>query len=164
MTTESVNKVYDILDELKIPYNKYEHNPVYTSEEANELNLPLKEKHCKNLFVRNAKGNVHYLVVLIDSKKVDLKKLSEQIGSTKLSFASAERLDKYLGLKPGSVGPFGLINDSEKSVKVVLDKDLASLEEINIHPNVNTGTVTITYGDLQKFIEWCGNSVSYVQI
>lgn len=164
MVTETEQKVYDILNELDISYTVYEHEPVYTIEELDKVNIDFHGKHCKNLFVRNRKGDVHYLIVVEESKKVDLKKLSEQIGSTTLSFASEERLFKHLGLKPGSVSPMGLINNSDKRVKVVIDKDLADLDCIGVHPNVNTVTVALSYDDLQKFLNWCGNDLQYIKI
>jgi Ala-tRNA(Pro) deacylase len=162
MITQEEKKVYGVLAELNIPYTRYEHPPVYTIEEMKRLNLP--DSMCKNLFVRNQKGDKHYLVILEHTKKADLQKLAEQIGSGKLSFASEKRLQKYLGLKPGSVSPFGLINDSEKEVEVVIDKDLADSGEVSFHPNVNTATVTISYGDFEKYLKWCKNSITYVRI
>lgn len=162
MITQEEKKVYDVLAKLKIPYTRYEHPAVYTVEEVKRLNLP--DSMCKNLFVRNQKGDKHYLVILEHTKKADLEKLAEQIRSGKLSFASEKRLQKYLGLKPGSVSPFGLINDSEKEVQVVIDKDLKDSGEVSFHPNVNTATVTISYKDFEKYLEWCKNNTIYVQI
>lgn len=117
MTTEAEKKVYDILSKLQIPYIRYEHAAIFTIEEANKLNIDIKGEHCKNLFLRNRKGDVHYLLIIQELKKVDLKSVAKQIGSSSLSFASEERLYKYLGLTPGSVTPFGLINDNEKKFK-----------------------------------------------
>lgn len=164
MITENEQKVYDLLDKLNIQYTRHEHAPVYTIEDLHKENISFEGKHCKNLFVRNRKGNVHYLIVVEEEKKVDLKKLSEQIGSTPLSFASEERLYKHLELKPGSVTPLGLINNQDKKVKVVIDKDLAKLNKIGVHPNVNTATVILSFKDLQKFIDWCGNEVQCIEI
>ncbi|MEJ8554158.1 prolyl-tRNA synthetase associated domain-containing protein [Tepidibacter sp. Z1-5] len=155
--------VYDILDKLNIEYEKYTHIPVYTIEEANNLNLNIKGANCKNLFVRDRKGRQHYLIIIEENKKVDLKKLSWNINSTNLSFASEERLFKYLKLKPGSVSAFGLINDEDKHVKVLIDTDLKG-DYISFHPNVNTATVTISYGDFEKFLEFVGNDVDYIEV
>lgn len=160
---ENEKAVYDILDKLSIEYEKYTHIPVYTIEEADNLNLNIKGSHCKNLFVRDRKGKQHYLIILEENKKVDLKKLSWDINSTNLSFASEERLFKYLKLKPGSVSVFGLINDDDKHVKVLIDEDLKG-NYISFHPNVNTATVTISYGDFENFLEFVGNEVDYIQI
>lgn len=164
MINATEQKLYDILNLLGIKYIRYEHNPVYTIEEANKLDICISGQQCKNLFLRNRKGNVHYLVILAESKQVDLKFLSKQIGSTNLSFASKERLYKYLGLKPGSVSPFGIINDIEREVIVLIDRDLISTSIINFHPNVNTATISISYIDFQKFIEWHENEFYYIDI
>ena len=120
--------------------------------------------HKTNLFLRNRKGDVHYLVMLDDTKKVDLKAWSKQIGSTNLSLASEERLLKYLRLKPGSVTPFGIINDMERVVTVLVDRDLISADIVNFHPNVNTATIGVSYKDLERFIKWHENKMNYVNI
>ncbi|MCD2346085.1 prolyl-tRNA synthetase associated domain-containing protein [Clostridium guangxiense] len=162
MSTEE-QKVYDILNELKIKYIRYEHKAVYTVEEADKLEIDIKGKCCKNLFLRNRKGNIHYLVILEETKRADLKFLSKQINSTQLSFASEERLFKHLGVKPGSVTPFGIINDKESSVIILIDKDLVGKHFINFHPNVNTATIGVLYEDFERFIKWHKNKFVYVE-
>lgn len=157
-------KLYDILNSLGIEYEKYEHKPVYTCEEAKELDMNISGQHCKNLFLRNRKGDVHYLVILDESKTVDLKALSKQIGSSSLSFASEDRLFKYLQLKPGSVTPFGLINDTQREIVVLIDKSIINKSPINFHPNVNTATVGVSYSDFEKFIKWNNNKFDYIDI
>lgn len=164
MLYENEKKVYEILNNLQIPYIKYEHEPIFTIEEANKLSIDIKGQHCKNLFLRNRKGDKHYLLIIHEWKKVDIKSIAKQIESSSLSFASEERLYKYLGLTPGSVTPFGLINDSEKQVQVLLDNDLEGQNSISFHPNVNTATITISYVDFKEFLKWCGNNVKYVQV
>ena len=161
---EKEKKVYEVLEYLKIPYLKYEHIPVYTIEEANQLNLDMQGQHCKNLFIRDKKGEKHYLVIIHESKKVDLKSLSKQIESTNLSFASEERLLRYLGLTPGAVSPFGLVNDIEKHVEVLLDRDLTQLTDISFHPNVNHATLTLRFADFEKFLKWSGNKLCFIQV
>jgi len=177
---ESRKKVYSILKDLNIEYTEHEHKAVFTVDEANALDINLPGKHCKNLFLRNRKGNIHYLLVIEDHKRVDLKNLAREIESTPLSVASEERLFKYLGLTPGSVTPFGLINDTQKEVEVLtpfglindtqkevevlIDKDLAYGDYVNFHPNINTSTLTIAYKDFEKFLKWCGNKVRVVLI
>lgn len=157
-------QVYSILDKLDIPYTIYEHVPVFTIEEAMELDISTSAEHCKNLFVRNRKGDEHFLVILDERKKVDLKEMAKCINSTSLSFASEERLLKFLGLTPGSVTPFGLINDVKKHVTVLIDKDLDQAKNICFHPNVNTATIEISFEDFNKYLRWCGNKVLCVQI
>lgn len=157
-------KVYDVLQELNIDYIKHEHPPVFTVEEANRYYQGIPGVKCKNLFLRDRKGKQHFLVVAEDSKQVNLKALSELINSEPLSFASPERLMKYLGLVSGEVSPFGLINDMEKQVHVVLDEDFKKADEINFHPNTNTATITLAYNDFLRYLNWCGNPMQYAKI
>ncbi len=155
-------KLYDILNQLEIKYVRYEHEPVYTVEEADKFNANIPGQHCKNMFLRNKKGNIHYLIISDSKKQIDLKLLSKQIGSSGLSFASEDRLNKYLGLKAGAVSPYGLINDTEKKVIVLIDKGLTDKSIVNFHPNVNTATIGVSYADLEKFIKWHGNEFHYI--
>jgi len=157
-------KVYETLAGLGIEYTVVHHPPVYTVEEAEKHWKDITGTHCKNLFIRNKKGNNHYLLVLEASRSADLKALASVLGEDRLSFASPERLMKYLGLLQGSVSPFGLINDSGKEVRVVLDKALARSDRVNFHPNVNTATVGLSFADFEKFLNWCGNPVRYVEL
>lgn len=112
--------IYQILDEMGVEYVKREHPAVYTCEEADKYNGGIEGGKSKNLFLRNKKGDVHYLAVLESSKKVDLKALTEKLGEKKLGFASPERMKRILGLEPGSVSPFGLVNDEEREVVVLV--------------------------------------------
>src|SRR5947209_2712388 len=116
--------VHRRLDELGISFDRYEHPPVATVEEAEQHWAGIDAAHCKNLFLRNQKGTRHYLVILKHTKKADLRAVADQIGDGKLSFASPERLLTHLGLTPGSVSPFGLIHNSDRQVRVVIDRDL----------------------------------------
>jgi Ala-tRNA(Pro) deacylase len=159
VTEEKENKVYEVLRSLEIPFEVHHHPPVYTVEEAEEHWENVKGTHCKNLFVRNKKGNHHYLVILESSKRADLKELNRQLGEDRLSFASSERMMRFLGLEPGAVSPFGLINDSGKEVQVVVDKDLRTADWVSFHPNVNTATLTLSFEDFERYLEWCGNSL-----
>ena len=152
------------LRELGIVFTRHEHPPVATVEEASAHWAGIDATHCKNLFLRNQKGNRHYLVVLTASKKADLKAVADQIGDGKLSFASPERLMTHLGLTPGSVSPFGLINDREHAVRVVLDRDFQQSTRLAFHPNINTLTLTIAAGDFARFLASCGNSVQHVTV
>src|SRR2546423_10212167 len=152
------------LTELGIPFTRHEHPPVATVEEASAHWAGIDATHCKNLFLRNQKGTRHYLVVLTASKKADLRAVANQIGDGKLSFASPERLMKYLGLTPGSVSPFGLINDRERAVRVVLDRELKAAERLSFHPNVNTRTLVLSGADFRKFLDASGQAVQYVTV
>ena len=161
--TENERKVFEVLGKLGIAYVRHEHPPVFTVEEAKEHWAEVTGAHCKNLFLRNEKGSRHYLVIVEHSKKADLKRLTQQLGEDRLSFGSPERLMRYLGLTPGAVSPFGLINDGQKEVRVVIDQDLKDAERINFHPNQNTATVGISFADFEKFLSWCGNSIRYLR-
>ena len=162
MSKESEQKLYEVLKRLGISYIRHEHSPVFTVEEAEKHWENISGAHCKNLFLRNKKGNRHYLVILESSKQADIKALTKKLGEDRLSFASAERLVRYLGLETGAVSPFGLINDSKKEVQVVIDQDLKKEERINFHPNVNTATVGVDFRDFERFLAWCGNSIHYL--
>ncbi|WP_373899654.1 prolyl-tRNA synthetase associated domain-containing protein [Haloimpatiens sp. FM7315] len=160
--TEGEQRLYDIFNMLKIEYVRYEHKPVCTIEEANQLDIYIEGKQCKNLFLRDRKGSIFYLVIVDEKKQVDLKRLAEKMGCKSLSFASEEKLYNYLALKPGAVSPFGLINDINKAVQVIIDKDLVGSSSINFHPNVNTATINISYKNFEKFLEWCGNKCTVI--
>lgn len=152
-------RVCEVLKSLEIPFEVHRHPPVSTVEEAEKHWGDVRGTHCKNLFVRNKKGSRHYLVILESGKRVDLKELNRQLGEDRLSFASPERMKRYLGLEPGAVSPFGLINDTGKDVQVVLDKDLKTAGWVSFHPNVNTATLTLSYKDFERFLQWCGNTL-----
>ena len=162
--TDQETAVAARLRELGIDYTRHEHPPVATVGEAEAHWAGIDATHCKNLFLRNQKGNRHYLVVLTASKRADLRAVADQIGDGKLSFASPERLMTHLGLTPGSVSPFGLINDRGHEVLVVLDRDFQKATRLAFHPNINTRTFTIAATDLKKFLDACGNPVQHVSV
>ena len=157
-------QVLDVLDRLKIPFVRHEHPPVATVEEAEKHWTDLRATHCKNLFLRNKKGNRHYLVIAPAVKAVDLRRLNERLGEDRLSFASPERLRRCLALEPGSVSPFGLINDAAKEVKVVVDEELFLAHALGFHPNVNTTTLEISTADFARFLAWCGNPLVRLEL
>jgi Ala-tRNA(Pro) deacylase len=156
--------VYAALDALGIPYERHEHPPVFTAEEAAVHWAALAGTKCKNLFLRNKKGNRHYLVILEISKAADLRQIVKLVGDDRLSFGSPERLMNELGLTPGSVSPFGLINDEDGSVRVLIDADLRGAERLIFHPNINTASVVVSWQDLEKFLASRSNRVSLVTI
>lgn len=163
--TDNEKKVYECLENLNIEYESYQHKAVYTVDDADTLYIDIPGLHCKNLFLRNQKEmDKHYLLILEDSKKADLKKVASQIGSTKFTFEKPEALYEVLGLTPGSVSPFGLINNVKKDVIVLLDKTAFTQERICFHPNVNTATVSLRVRDFMDFLEWCGNEVIAVEV
>jgi Ala-tRNA(Pro) deacylase len=145
-------QVYEALDALRIAYEKYEHPPVFTSEEAAEHWGPIEATQVKNLFLRNKKGNRQYLVILEIGKHADLRELVKIIGDDRFSFGSPERLMETLGVTPGSVSPFGLLHQGSKDVRVIVDQDLRSADKLIFHPNLNTASVTISVADLERFL------------
>lgn len=157
-------KVIEVLKELGIDYTRHEHPPVFTVEQAEKYWTDIQGAHCKNLFLRNKKGNRHYLVILLSDKQADLRKLNEKLGEDRLSFGSPERLQKCLGLEPGSVSPLGLINDLNKEVVVIVDQDLKQADRVNFHPNINTATVGIRVADFERFLAWTGHHPRYFQL
>ena len=152
-------KVCDVLSELGLAWERHEHPPVFTVEQAELHWTDLRGLHLKNLFLRNDRGRHHYLVILEASKKVNLRALAKLLGEDRFSFASAERLKKYLGVDPGSVSAFNLINDREHAVTVVVDEDLQGADWVSFHPNVNTSTLTLSWSDFAKFLAWTGHKV-----
>lgn len=147
--------INDVLNKLNISYEEIEHDAVYTVEEALSLKEKIDGLGCKNLFLTDKK-NGYYLYVLKDDKRADLKDLTKFFGVSRLTFANGDELNKLLGLEKGSVTPLGIINDIDRQVKIIIDKDIVG-KRILVHPNVNTKTISIEYEDLIKFIEYNGN-------
>lgn len=157
-------RVFALLDSLHIDYSVMNHPAVFTIAEIDKLNLSLNGHVCKNLFLRDSKGARHFLVVMCKDKSANLKMIQEQLHCTRLSFASTERLSKYLQLNKGEVSPFGIINDNSRSVEVVLDNDLVGQDRLGFHPNDNTATVWISFDDIKGVIEQHGNALHFVSI
>lgn len=162
--SDPATAVYTVLDELGIRHDRFEHPPVFTAEEAAQHWAGIHGTPVKNLFLRNKKGDRHYLVILGIDKQADLRQLVKVIGDDRLSFGSPERLMARLGLTPGSVSPFGLINDTTKSVTVIIDADLRNAERLIFHPNINTASLAISFADFAKFLAARGNVVRYVKV
>jgi Ala-tRNA(Pro) deacylase len=159
-----MENVYKNLDSLSIKYQKFDHIAVYTVEEADNLNLGIDGAKNKSLFLRNAKGDKHYLIMLNGDKRLNLEKLQGLLNETRLSFASPERLLNYLKLTPGSVSPFGLINDINHEVITVLDAELLDFKQLAFHPNINTQTIALSIEDFKKYLENTGNKILYLEL
>jgi Ala-tRNA(Pro) deacylase len=162
--TDPATRVYQALDALGIAYERFEHPPVFTAEEAAVHWAGVPGTPVKNLFLRNKKGDRHYLVILGIEKQADLRQLVKVIGDDRLSFGSPERLQAQLGLTPGSVSPFGLIDDASGSVRVIIDQDLRRSERLIFHPNINTASVSIGVRDFERFLGTRPNTVRYIQV
>ncbi len=151
------------LDVLNINYVLHHHEAVFTVSESGKLDAEISGTHCRNLFLRDKKKK-NYLVVLQNATEVDMKKLPAIIESARLSFGSAERLWQYLGVRPGSVCPFSIVNDLEGQVKIFLDKSMMETDIVNYHPLVNTLTLGLKPADLVKFIETTGHEAHIVDL
>ena len=156
--------VYEVLNKLNISFDYYEHPPAPTAEIASLYWKDIDAAHCKNLFFRNHKGNQHYLVIFHYQQTIAIKELESILKQGKISFASEERMQRYLSLMPGSVSPFGLIHDKEHHVILFIDHQLKNYERISFHPNDNTASLVITIADFIKFIDWCQNSYSFIPL
>lgn len=150
------------LDAKGIPYRVIYHDPVYTIEEMEQLELNQYGEIAKNLFLRNSNGKTHFLVMLCHDKTVNLKELRKKLESSALSFASEERLQKYLGLTRGAVSPLGILNNHEKNVIAVFDNDLKKYEQIGVHPNDNTATLWLTLDDILRIVTENGNEIRFL--
>jgi len=148
--------LYARLEALGIRYRTYEHAPVFTVEESAPVKDVIPGGHTKNLFLKDKKGGL-WLAVVRAELRVDLPALAKQLGAPRFSFGSAELLLATLGITPGSVTPFALINDAERKVQPVLDADMLKLEPVNYHPLRNDRTTAIAPEDLVRFVEACGH-------
>ncbi len=149
-------QLFDRLEALDIAHRTVEHPPVFTVEEAKALRGNLPGHHIKNLFLRNKKEEM-WLVVALEDRAVDLKRLGEVLGAGRLSFGSPDRLRRQLGVEPGSVTPLALINDGSRVVRLALDRGLTEGGPVNAHPLVNTMTTAIATEDLQRFFGATGH-------
>ena len=157
-------RVYAALDAMGIAYSAHQHPPIFTGEEAAEHWNGVPGVGIKNLFLRNKKGDRHYLVILAVEKEADLRQLVKTIGDDRLSFGSPERLMSHLGVTPGSVSVFGLLHEGSNGVKVIVDEDLRSAERLIFHPNDNRASVSISFGDFSRFLESRPNQVRWLRL
>lgn len=155
--------LFRILDTLGIVYKLYRHDPIFTVAEGEHLKREIPGTHCRNLFLADKK-KVMYLVVAANETPVDLKALEAKLGSARLSFGSAERLWTYLGIRPGSVCPFTLLNDKAHQVNLVLDARMMEAELVCYHPLDNAMTIALTPADLMKFFEYTGHAPRLLEL
>jgi Ala-tRNA(Pro) deacylase len=157
-------KLYKLLDNLNISFEYLKHPAAPTIEIAKQYWKGHDAQHCKNLFFRNHKGNRHYLVILDCEQDMDIHSIEKQLHQGKLSFASEQRMMKYLGVKPGSVTPLGLINDKEHHVHVFLDKNLQKAEQLSFHPCINTASLIISKDDFIRFMDDMQNRYEWIEL
>ena len=155
--------IEQFLEKSGIPFERFDHPAVFTCEEASKLS-PMPGASTKNLFVYDSRSDAHALIVVNCAKKVDLKQLKAALGWTKISFASPERLKKFLGVEPGSVTLLGLVHDTSHAVEVYLDEPIATAEFVQCHPLVNTATVVISQDGLRKFFKATGHTITVIKV
>ena len=157
-------RLYELLERLDIHFEYIEHPPAPTIAIARQYWAGHDANHCKNLFFRNHKGNKHYLVILNCDCDMDIHSIEKMLCQGKLSFASEQRMTKYLGVQPGSVTPFGLINDTECHVHLFLDKNLQKAERLSFHPCINTASLIISFEDFIRFLDYLGNPYEWLTL
>lgn len=155
--------LFNFLAEHQLPYQLYEHEPIFTVEEGKHLSASINGAHSKNLFLKDKKKNF-FLVSILEHKRVDLKQLSKMYGKGGLSFASAEELDEKLKLTPGSVTPYALLNDVEQKIVFILDEDFLTFEIVNFHPLQNDLTVSMSIASFLRFFQLIHHQVNIIQI
>lgn len=157
--------VYELLDQLQIPYERIDHEAAETMEACEEIDKTLGVTMCKNLFLRNQQKTCFYLLLMPGDKKFMTKILSKQLGISRLSFAEAEFMEQYLNITPGSVSVMGLMNDKENLVNLLIDQDILEAEYIGCHPCVNTSSMKIKTRDiLEKFLQHTGHEYTKVEL
>lgn len=159
-----MNAVKEFLAMHNIEYVLHEHPAVYTCEEAEKYRGKISGIACKNLFLRNKKGNRYFLLIAPAEKRVDLKTVAKTTGESKLTFASSGSLQEILGLTPGSVSPFGLINDREKKVELLIDQEVYNADTVSFHPNVNIATLDLSQNMFRKFLDVLGYKANTLDI
>ncbi|MDT8274239.1 MAG: prolyl-tRNA synthetase associated domain-containing protein [Desulfomonilia bacterium] len=156
--------IYEFFAQHAIGYQRYDHEPVFTCEQADRLDLPGGSAKTKNLFLRDRKGRRHFLISVMADKTVNVKALEEVLEVKGLSFASPERLMKHLGLTPGAVTILGVLNDRDSRVEVIVDEDLWKCSSLQCHPQVNTSTLIISLDDVRRFLKLTDNPVRVLRI
>lgn len=156
--------IYGLLETNGIAYTRHDHVAVFTCDEADSAMPPTGAAHTKNLFLRDKKGHRHWLLVTVCEKAVDLRRVAERIGADRLSLGSAERLEKYLGVTPGSVTLLALANDPRHEVAVLIDEDVWRAEKVQAHPLINTATLVISQADLRRFLAVTGHEAKVIPV
>lgn len=155
---------FNYLAEHDIAYERHDHPAVYTIEEADRLVPPLPAAKTKNLFLRDFKGRRHFLVIVSGDKQVDIKGLQTTLETSRLSFGSPKRLKEYLGIEPGAVSLFAIVNDTEQKVEVIVDKAIWSASAFQFHPLVNTSTLVVSNEGVHRFLESTGHTPQVIDV
>ena len=157
------DQLFARLDALGIAHRTYSHPPVFTVADAVALRGRLPGGHCKSLFLKDRRGGL-WLLVALEERPIDLKRLAEALGAPRFSFGAGELLYEVLGVRPGSVTPFALINDTTQRVAIVLDRAMLDHDPLNYHPLDNARTTTVALADLLRFIACCGHRPRIVDL
>ncbi len=158
-----MNTIYSFLKDNTIAYERFDHPAVFTCEQAEQLCPAMPGRSIKNMFLYDSRNQDYFLVVVGNDKRVDLKKLKDLLGASKLSFGSEERLQEYLGVEPGSVTILGLIHDTDHHVNVIFDEQIWG-QALQCHPLINTATLVITPQDIEHFLQATGHTFQVVDI
>ena len=158
-------RCYELLDSLSVEYERIDHEPAMTMEVCEEIDKALGATICKNLFLCNRQQTDFYLLMMPGDKPFKTKDLSAQIGSSRLSFATPEHMEKYLDITPGSVSVLGLMNDKDGAVRLLIDEDVLGGEYIGCHPCINTSSLRIKTADMtEKVIPAMKHSPTMVKL
>ena len=157
-------QVYDALRAMQIEFDYYEHPEAPTIEIAAQFYRGEGTTLCKNLFFRNHKGNRHYLVIMDSRFPMDIHDMEHRLRQGKLSFASPERMMRYLGVRPGNVSLFTLVNDAAHEVTLFIDQELMQAERVAFHPNDNRASLVISRDDMMRFAQQIGNPYEVVEL
>ena len=158
-------RVYDLLEKLGVGFSRIDHDAVATIDGCSEIEKLLGIEICKNLFLRNSKGDKYYMLVLPGEKHLVTKDLAKKIGSTRLSFGTPEKMEEYLDLTPGSVSVLGLMNDHEDRVSLLVDRDILKSEYFGCHPCINTTSLKLRTADVfEKILPAVGHEPTFVEI
>ena len=158
------DKVKEYLNTLGIQFKIVEHEPAYTTEEADKYIEGHDGVRTKTMFICNKKKTNYYMIIMDDSKRLDMNKFKEIVSEKQIKMASEEALKEKLGIEPGMVSPFGLLNNDEKDVKIYMDKQIITEEIMTFHPNDNTKTLFITTKDLFKYFENIGYELNIIEL
>lgn len=156
--------VYKTLKTLGVSFEYHEHPPAHTVEEAAKYWEGIDSTHCKNLFFRNHKGNRHYLVILEYTRQLNIHDMEKLLRQGKLTFASPERMMRFLKVLPGSVSPFGLLHDKDNHVHLFIDSSLRQAHHLSFHPNLNTASLVIPTEGFYRYLDHVGNSYEFIDV
>ena len=158
-------RVYDFLDNLQIDYHRVDHEAAMTMEACVAIDQAMETAMCKNLMLCNRQCTDFYILMIPGDKKFKTNVLSKQIGTARLSFADGQYMEQFLDITPGSLSVLGLMNDTEKSVRLLIDKDVLRDEFIGVHPCVNTASLKLKTADLtEKIIPAMGHEPTFVEL